>query len=128
MLVASDAIASLPGAGLRVTHSPSLTRIFVSGRFGHAAVGRLDDALGALPADGAIEVLLRITSDEVEFGAVDALREALVRRRMVGRHRVAVWADEPLIRRGIPLALLHSTPPHGGRSWEMAVPAVAEPP
>jgi hypothetical protein len=122
MQVASDAIIRPVGAGLQVTHSPSLTRIFVSGCLGHDAVGRIDDVLGSLPHDGTGPVLLRITSSEVEFGAGDALRQVLNRRRMTGRHRFAVWADEPLVRRGIPVALLHSTPPHGGVSWDTAVP------
>ncbi|HEX4430904.1 MAG TPA: hypothetical protein VHZ96_16675 [Frankiaceae bacterium] len=110
-------------AGLEVTHSPAVTCIFVSGCFGQEAVSRLDDVLAGLPDDGPGPVLLRITSSEVEFGAGDALRQVLARRRRIGRRRVAVWADEPLIRRWIPLALLHSTPPHGGDCWDAAVPA-----
>ena len=53
----------------------------------------------------------------------DELRQVLARRRRTGGHHFAVWADEPLIRRFIPLALLHNTPPHGGLSWDTAVPA-----
>lgn len=122
--MAADAIRKpLPGAGLEVTHSPAVTRIFISGCFGHDTVSRLDDVLAALPREGTVPVLLRITSSEVEFGAGDALREVLARLRRVGRRRVAVWADEPLIRRWIPLALLHATPPHGGDCWDSAVPA-----
>jgi hypothetical protein len=123
MSVASDAIPGPVAAGLEVTHSPAGTRIFLSGRFGHDAVCRLDDVLGALPHDGNAPVLVRITSTEVEFGAGDALRQVLARRRRIGRTHVAVWADEPLIRRWIPLALLHRTPPHGGDCWDSAVPA-----
>ncbi len=110
-------------AGLRVWSSPSLTRIFVSGRFGHDAVRRIDDALGGLTHGNGGPVLLRITSREVEFGAGDEFREVLARRRRTGGQHVAVWADEPLIRRFIPLALLHNTPPYGGLSWDAAVPA-----
>ena len=106
-----------------MSHSPSATRIFVSGRFGHDAVSRIDAVLGGLTHDGSGPVLLRITSSEVEFGAGDALRQVLARRRRIGSSHVAVWADEPLIRRFIPLALLHNTPPHGGLSWDAAVPA-----
>ncbi len=108
--------------GLKVSHTPSLTRIFVSGRFGHDAVRRIDDALAGLSQDGAEPVLIRITSREVEFGAGDALRQVLSRRRRSAARHFAVWADEPLIRRFIPLALLHNTPPHGGLSWDAAVP------
>ena len=121
--MAPDALPGPLAAGLEVSHSPAATRIFVSGRFGHEAVSRLDDVLAGLPADGAAPVLLRITSTEVEFGAGDALRQLLARRRRIGRGHVAVWADEPLIRRWIPLALLHRTPPHGGDCWDAAVPA-----
>ena len=110
-------------AGLRVSSSASLTRIFVSGRFGHEAVRRIDDALGGLTRSGSGPVLLRITSREVEFGAGDEFREVLARRRRTGEQHFAVWADEPLIRRFIPLALLHNTPPYGGLSWDAAVPA-----
>jgi hypothetical protein len=108
---------------LQVSHSPSATRIFVSGCFGHDSVTRIDAVLDGLPHDGTSPVLLRITSSEVEFGAGDALRQVLARRRRTGSRHVAVWADEPLIRRWIPLALLHNTPPHGGVSWDAAVPA-----
>ncbi len=107
---------------LTVSQSPSLTRIFVSGRFGHDAVRRIDDALGGLAGDGTGAVLLRIASTEFEFGAGDALRQVLARRRRSAARHFAVWADEPLLRRFIPLALLHSTPPHGGLSWDAAVP------
>jgi hypothetical protein len=112
-----------PAAGLEVTHSPAATRIFVSGCFGHDAVRRLDDVFADLPPDSTVPVLVRITSSEVEFGAGDALREVLARRRRLGGGQVAVWADEPLIRRWIPLALLHTMPPHGGDCWDEAVPA-----
>ena len=121
--MAADAIQGPVAAGFDVTHSPAVTRICVSGCFGHDAVSRIDDVLAALPHDGTDPVLLRITSSEVEFGAGDALREVLARGRRFERRRVAVWADEPLIRRWIPLALLHSTPPHGGDCWDAAVPA-----
>ena len=83
--------------------------------------------LGGLTRDGSGPVLLRITSTEVEFGAGDELRQVLARRRRTGEHHFAVWADEPLIRRFIPLALLHTTPPHGGLSWDAAVPAPPSP-
>ena len=106
-----------------VSHSRSVTRIFVSGCFGHDAVSRIDAVLDELPSGRPGPVLLRITSSEVEFGAGDALRQVLARRRRIGSHHVAVWADEPLIRRWIPLALLHNKPPHGGVSWDAAVPA-----
>jgi hypothetical protein len=99
-----------------------VTRIFVSGRFGHDAVRRIDDALAGLSHDGTGPVLLRITSREVEFGAGDELRQVLARRRRSDARLFAVWADEPLIRRFIPLALLHNTPPQGGLSWDVAVP------
>ncbi|HEX4015264.1 MAG TPA: hypothetical protein VHX15_00870 [Frankiaceae bacterium] len=121
--MASDAMQGPAASGLEVTRLPAVTRIFVSGRFGHDAVSRLDAVLTQLPDEGTAPVLLRITSTEVEFGAGDALRELLARRRRIGRSHVAVWADEPLIRRWIPLALLHRTPPHGGDCWDAAVPA-----
>jgi hypothetical protein len=121
--VAADPGVLAGEGGLRVSHSSSLTRIFVSGRFGHDAVRRIDAALGGLTGGSGGPVLLRITSSEVEFGAGDALRQVLARRRRTGEHHFAVWADEPLIRRFIPLALLHDTPPHGGPSWDAAVPA-----
>ncbi len=121
--MASDAVQGPVAAGLEVTRSAAATRIFVSGCFGNDAVTRLDDVLAQLTRDGTAPVLLRITSTEVEFGAGDALREVLSRRRRIGRSHVAVWADEPLIRRWIPLALLHRTPPHGGDCWDAAVPA-----
>lgn len=121
--MAVDPGRSVSECGVRVSHSRSLTRIFVSGRFGHDAVRRIDDALGRLSHDGTGPVLLRITSSEVEFGAGDALRQVLARRRRDDGRRFAVWADEPLIRRFIPLALLHNTPPHGELSWDSAVPA-----
>lgn len=121
--MAPNAIQGPVAASVEVSHSAAATRIFVSGRFGHDAVSRLDDVLAGLPGEGAAPVLLRITSTEVEFGAGDALRQLLTRRRRIGRGHVAVWADEPLIRRWIPLALLHRTPPHGGECWDAAVPA-----
>jgi hypothetical protein len=121
--VAADPEFLVAEGGLQVSSSASLTRIFVSGRFGHDVVRRIDDALGGLTHGNGGPVLLRITSREVEFGAGDEFREVLARRRRTGEGHVAVWADEPLIRRFIPLALLHNTPPYGGLSWDAAVPA-----
>jgi hypothetical protein len=111
-----------PAEGLHVSHSQSDTRIVVSGYFTRECVSRIDDVLAGLH-NGTTPVLLRIVSREAEFGAGDALRQVLSRRRSIGRRLVAAWADEPLLRRWIPLTMLHNKPPHGGLSWDAALPA-----
>lgn len=106
---------------LHVSSSPSDTRIVVSGYLTRECVSRIDDVFAGMH-NGTAPVLLRIMSGEAEFGAGDQLRQVLSRRRSIGRRHLAVWADEPLIRRWIPLAMLHNKPPHGGLSWDAAVP------
>src|SRR5689334_1993514 len=94
----------------------------MSGCLGIGAVRHLGEVLTSLRHDAPLPVLVRITANEVEFGASHALRNLLTTRHLRGRHRLAVWAEEPLLRRAIPVALLHETPPHGGSDWNMAVP------
>ncbi len=120
--MAPDSVLTPDGTSLHVTYTPEATTILVGGYLGIGAIARLDEALASVPDDSAAPVLLRITSTELEFGAGDALRRVLTSRRMRGSHRLAVWAVEPLVRRGIPLPLLHATPPHPSGNWDIAVP------
>jgi hypothetical protein len=122
MTVAQDPDARSAVGDLHVSQTPSDTRIVVSGSLTRECVSRIDDVFAAI-LNGTTPVLLRIMSGEAEFGAGDALRQVLSRRRRIGRRHLAVWADEPLIRRWIPLTMLHNTPPLGGPSWDAAVPA-----
>jgi hypothetical protein len=107
---------------LHVAYTPAATRILVSGLLSLDAVQRLDNVLRSLPDDHVTPVLLRLTSTEVEFGAGDALRRVLTVCRRLGPRHLAVWADEPLVRRGIPVALLHAKPPGTDGDWASAVP------
>jgi hypothetical protein len=109
--------------GLRVTHTSSATCILMTGCLGLDVLDRLDDVLRALPDESSADpVLLRISSTEVEFGAGDALGRLLMPRSRLGARPFAVWADEPLIRRAIPLARLHASPPTSSHSWDAEVP------
>jgi hypothetical protein len=94
----------------------------LSGSLGLAAVERLDQILGSLSEAETAPVLLRIASTELQFGAGDALGHLLSPRRRLGSRPFAVWADEPLVRRAIPIARLHATPPVPSHSWDAAVP------
>jgi hypothetical protein len=109
--------------GLRVTQTDSATCILLTGCLGLDAVDQLDDVLRSLPDESSeAPVLLRISSTEVEFGASDALGALLMPRSRLGSRPFAVWADEPLIRRAIPLARLHASPPTSSHSWDAEIP------
>jgi hypothetical protein len=115
--------APSPGTVLRVTETPSATCILMTGCLGLDMLDHLDGILRALPDESsAAPVLLRISSTEVEFGASDALGRMLMPRTRLGSRAFAVWADEPLIRRAIPLARLHAAPPTQSHSWDAEVP------
>ena len=120
--MAPDSVLTPDGTSLHLTYTPVATTILVTGYLGIDAIQRLDEALSSVPSVSPLPILLRITSTELEFGAGDTLRRVLTSRRMRGSHRLAVWAEEPLVRRGIPLPLLHATPPHPSRDWDVAVP------
>lgn len=107
---------------LRLTETSSATCILLTGCLCLAAVDQLDGVLRGLPDESSAPVLLRISSSEVEFGASDALGQLLMPRRRLGSRPFAVWADEPLIRRAIPLARLHAEPPTSSHSWDAEVP------
>ncbi len=119
----SDFVVTPDGGALQLTRTPTATLILMSGCLGLTAVRRLGEALTSLHGDVPVPVLLRITATELEFGAARALRGLLTMRHLRGPHRLAVWAEEPLVRRAIPFALLHETPPHGGPGWDLAVPS-----
>ena len=121
--MAPDSVLTPDGTSLHLVYTPLATTILVAGYLGITAIHRLDEALATVPSDASAPILLRITSTEIEFGAGDALRKVLITRRMRGGHQLAVWAEEPLVRRGIPLSLLHDIPPHPSRDWDLAVPA-----
>lgn len=108
--------------GVHLTVTPEASRILVSGLLCERVIAALEVMLDTLPHDRSVPVLIRIVSTEVDFGVTDKLRHLLATRRLRGSHQLAVWAHEPLIRRGIPVALLHHTPPLVGGSWESAVP------
>lgn len=118
----AESVLASDSTNLHVAYSPAATRILVSGHLSLEAVERLDDLLCSLPTDSEAPVLLRLTSTELEFGAGDALRRVLIARWRLGPRQLAVWADEPLVRRGIPVALLHITPPGMDGGWDAAVP------
>ena len=107
---------------LRLTETSSATCILMTGCLGLHAVDQLDGVLRGLPDESSAPVLLRISSNEVEFGAGDALGQLLMPRSRLGSRPFAVWADEPLIRRAIPLARLHAEPPTLSHSWDTEVP------
>ena len=120
--MATDSVLTPDGTSLHLNYTPTATTILVAGYLGMEHLQRLDEALGSVPSDSPVPILLRITSTELEFGAGDMLRRVLTSRRMRGSHQLAVWAEEPLVRRSIPLPLLHATPPHPSRDWDVAVP------
>lgn len=118
----TDSFLTADGAGLRLTYTEAATCVLLAGYLGLALIKKLDDLLKTLPTESGRPVLLRIASMGLEFGASDALRQVLSTRRALGLE-LAVWADEPLVRRTIPMSLLHTSPPSGGPTWNDAVPA-----
>jgi hypothetical protein len=120
--VVTDSVLTPDGTSLHLTYTPAATCILIAGYLGLSVIERLDEILETLPGKAGPPVLIRISSTVLEFGASEALRRILSMRRGLGL-RLAVWADEPLVRRTIPMSLLHATPPYGGATWNDAVPA-----